>query len=457
MVPVYNEDKEVVNFRYIMSEANKREHMKKRDHFDEVLPAGLASIEDKVNTKPMNREVIDLLKKEWIAFADNEDTRFVEVGPAAKTEAGKEMWSLLPKDTQIAAREAFGADVLYVKDDMANMVLGFRKMMFSNNKFLGRAAPAIRIADKIWQEIIQWERFRIAVLNPVVVFGNMISNIMLLLSQGIPPAYIWRMSQEAIFGMRKYQQQVRERDELANRISTKISLHKSTRADQAQLARLEASLRDNTVNKLVEEGLFTSIVEEFGNDENSTRRKLATKVMDKFGSLTGSQTAMRVGRETWMVPGSETAQLALLATQYGDFVGRYVQFNYQTKIKKVSERQAIHEALDTFIYYNIPQNRILQAMNDYGLLMFTKFFFRIQHIVVRMFKRNPVQASIVLGLGTATDSRVWGENISRYAFANNFTRKFDLWPVEDITSGELMTPTLLKWIPDVFIDMFRSE
>jgi len=253
--------------------------------------------------------------------------------------------------------------------------------------------------------------------------------------------------------MRKYQVELRARNELQQLIKGRQALGKATANQEAALIRLNAALVNNPVSKLVEEGLFTSIVEEFGVDEESTRRKLTTKLLDKVGGFTGTQGAVKVSQEIFMVPGSETAQLALMATQYGDFVGRFVKYNWDTKVKNMDDRTALHESLDTFIYYNVPQNKYLQFLNDNGGMMFTKFFFRIQRIILRTFKRNPVQATVVFGLQGMTESRMTGENIANYAFLHNGLNKFEPTPWTHVTNGDIFFPSIFrwfKWLPDIF-------
>jgi len=503
----------MVDLRYMMSYDEKKTHLKKREMFDEVLPRMMSSIEDKTNTKIINHEAVDLLYDEWLAgrkkdtttadaakvlklkkaiagnqeilqamiangertknsfvaqeisrqskeLADlqkglnSQDTRFVMIGPNVASEEGRELWNLMPKETKLYATAKFGGEVMYIRDDVVNLVLGFRKIAWSNNKFLAPGAPILDPIEKIWLEVMQWARFRIAVLTPKVVIGNMVSNVVLLMSRGIPPNYILRQARRAIIAMRKYQKDLRTRNELELTVAILERDGKSAVKERQQLIRLNQSLETNVVSDMVEEGMFTSIVEEFGKDEDSTRRQLTTRLLDKFGGVTGSNTAVKVMQEAWMVPGSETAQAAMMATQYGDFVGRFIQYKWQTEVKGVEKREAIHDALSTFIYYNIPQNRILQFLNDNGLLMFTKFFFRIQHIVGRVFRQNPVQASLTLGLqNMAADvlsNQTAEENIANYAFLNNLMRKFQITPWEHVTNGDMLIPTILKWIPDVF-------
>jgi hypothetical protein len=456
LVPLYNKDGEMVDFRYMMSYDEKKEHLKKREMFDETLPRMMASIEDKTNTQVINHEAVDLLYEEYMKERKNPtgDVRFVMIGPDVPSDEGKELWNLLPKETKLYATQKFGGEVLYIRDDVVNMVLGFRKIAWSNNKFLGPGAPILDPIEKIWLEVMQWVRFRIAVLTPQVVIGNMVSNAVLLMSRGIPPNYILREARRAIVAMRKYQRDLRTRNELENTVAVLERDGQFAARERQELIRVNQSLATNVVSDMVEEGMFTSIVEEFGMDEDSTRRQLTSKLLDKFGGITGSNTAVKVGQEAWMIPGSETAQAALMATQYGDFVGRFIQYKWQTEVKGVEKREAIHDALSTFIFYNVPQNRILQFLNDNGLLMFTKFFFRIQHIVARVFKENPVQAALtIVGqdfVSTALGSRTAEENIANYAFLQNLARKFQATPWEHVTNGDMLVPTFLKWIPDVF-------
>lgn len=461
MLPVYapkqgpNDKQEPRDYRYVMSYRSRKEHLKQREYLDEVLPHMLANVKDKLGTKTINREGVDMLYEEWLHAQNDPDlaAQFVAVGQNVESEEGREMWALLPMDTKIHVQEVFGSNLMYVRSDAVNLILGFRKMSFANNKWLGRTAPLVRMAEKIWQEIIQWERFRIAVLNPIVVTGNMISNIVLLLMQRIPASYIIRGFIEAVQGMRKYQKDVRERNELQALVNKRQALNEDSHHLEMKLARKEQAILVNPVHNLVDMGLFTSIVEEFGVDENSTRRKLTTKLMEKVGNITGSRTGVRTFQELFMVPGSETGQVALLATQYGDFIGRYVQFNWHTKERGMSEKEAMHQALDNFIFYNVPQNRLLQAFNDNGGLMFTKFFFRIQRVIIKLFAQNPVHATMYMMMqGYLFNGNATSENITNYALLHNFTGKFKLTPWEHFQDGDIFMPMSLEWLKIFYPD-----
>jgi hypothetical protein len=491
---------EVVDWRFTMTHANKAEYLGMQQRIEDVLPRMFGAIEEKVASQEINTDTIGLLYREYQKFGNDPDHRFVYIGHRGKwakhsTELmrktlielqeakksahndgrvdeveklneqikeakavieSKEMWDLMPKATRIRAEKLFGGKFMPVRDEMYNMVFGFRKLAFSNNEWLGRTAPAIRVIERMWQELIGWERFRIAVLEPSVVFGNMVANYFVLWSKGIPASYIWRTANEGIDSMRKYQKLVRESQQLEHRINVAQQLGRPVTGLRRKLAMLRDEIRVNPAHELVEEGLFTSIVEEISPDENSTRRKAVQKVVDSGGRIIAGKNARAVGNltnELFMFPGSNMARLALMGTQYGDFIARYVQMNWDVNVQKKDRDVAIRDALSTFIFYNIPQNKYLQYMNDVGMFMFTKFFFRIQHVALRLFKDSPSRAVGSFVLQSQFRGSVLGDSVGNYAGnLEKLFAKFDPMPLDNMLGGDTFSPMLFEWMTFAFDD-----
>jgi hypothetical protein len=524
MVPIMNAQGEIIDYRYMMTEHTKQSVLKKEDPFDRVLPRMFASITDRANTIDINRDVVHLLLQEYKSLRKDPGTRFVKIAESSD-QAGKEMWRLLPEDMKRNAEAAFGFKGLYVRDDVANLVLGFRKATVSNLKkkeggsLWGKQTPAVRIAEKIWQEIVSLMRIKIAILTPAVVVGNIASNIAMLLSEGIPLSYIRRSVSEAISGMRQYQKDRAQATELMRRIGSAQALGKDTRAMEVKLSQLNADLAANPVGQLVEEGLFTSITADLGVDDDTMRGSLIQKAEDALGDKGGKvgKAAAHIVKEAYMLPGSKGYQAAVAATQYGDFVARYTKYMYDTKVGKpvskfsdaqqvlinklthsieLNERtydalpeqeretsfiaeelvrqrnelervkkggkithvrsekgEAINEALAAFIYYDIPQPKYLQALNDNGLVMFTKFFLRIQSIVARMYSQNPVSAFSVLALQKGMLPQPFSENIMNYGAGDGLTNKFNNplnLPGKVANTLNPAEPALLQWVFNPF-------
>jgi hypothetical protein len=89
-------------------------------------------------------------------------------------------------------------------------------------------------------------------------------------------------------------------------------------------------------------------------------------------------------------------------------------------------------------------------MNDYGFIMFTKFFARIQPVAFNLFRKNPTKAFGVLAVQQALNPAPFQENIGNYMLMQGATRKFEPIPLMHLDRVEPFHPSLLKWIPGLF-------
>ena len=461
MLPIYNEQLGISDYRYPMSEKNKLQVLKKEQPIERVLGRMFASISAKLNSTQINAKLVDLIWREWTALGTGKnkspDHKFVEIGPDVFkldplgnlvkdaddkpiiNKEARDMYNILPEPMRKDLQDRFGGKSFWLRDTIVNTALGFRKQSISNieigpignrKKLFGKHAPVVRQAERIWQEIVQLERIKIAVLTPAVVIGNSVSNTMMLLAQGVSPGYIRKKGAEAIAAMRQYQKDVREADLLELEIGGAKVLNKNTRAMVSKLARLKVRIRHNPVAAMIEAGLFTSITEDLGLDDDNIRGKLLTKTKERLeGRSKAGDIAIKSVQELYMLPGSKGYQAGVAATQYGDFVARYVLFKHQTEVKHIDRTTALNHALFSFIYYDMPQNKSLQYLNDSGLIMFTKFFLRIQSVVARLYTQNPVSAFGVLGVQQLLLPSPFNENIAHYGFGSGLMHKFHLNPV----------------------------
>jgi len=88
------------------------------------------------------------------------------------------------------------------------------------------------------------------------------------------------------------------------------------------------------------------------------------------------------------------------STQYSDFVGRYALYRHETTRKRnpLSKEQALFNASESFVNYDIPLPRLLQYLDDHGLMMFTKFFLSIQRVIVRLMTEKPLEVISTVAL-----------------------------------------------------------
>jgi hypothetical protein len=67
-------------------------------------------------------------------------------------------------------------------------------------------------------------------------------------------------------------------------------------------------------------------------------------------------------------------------TQASDFVARYALIE-GLKNQGKSSKEAMNTAKDAFIIYPDPDSKLMQYLNDIGLVMFTKYLTRIQKVI----------------------------------------------------------------------------
>jgi len=186
----------------------------------------------------------------------------------------------------------------------------------------------------------------------------------------------------------------------------------TTQARQRVLE-LKDSMDRNPVKGLIDEGMFQTILEDVDaeSDDYSYKARLATKLEEATEKV---PQAVKTGAR-WAYLSHDTAAYKLLfkGTQMSDFVARYALYQHLTTRKKdpMDHDTAIQRVADAFINYDVPTHRTLQYLNDTGLVFFTKYYLRIQKVLLALFQEKParglvlaVMESYLSGLPTVLDS-----------------------------------------------------
>jgi hypothetical protein len=93
-------------------------------------------------------------------------------------------------------------------------------------------------------------------------------------------------------------------------------------------------------------------------------------------------------------------QLMSQGTQLSDFVARYTAYQYMTGRKRdpMVKSTAVQFVADAFVNYDIPTHRSMQYLNDMGIIWFTKYYLRIQKVIMHLWRDNPARAMMILGI-----------------------------------------------------------
>ena len=453
MAPVLNEQGNVVKWRYLMSEATKDSVLSRDNRFERVLGMMAGSVFDKETSQEQNKTAMKAIKEQFDLDWVKNPTAYVLVGQESTDKDMKEIWNMLPEKTKKDAEAIFGSKGMVVRNDTLDIMFGYRKAsladMFEKDPklqrslekmfvygmntvlrqsgrirgmsaqeaedYAKRAASIVNKGEKVWQALVAETKDIIVVKTGIVMLGNIYSNMTLLAMNGVPLRSILYHHLVALRSASAYQ---RDMDELGQ-----LKLQRNSGYTQgndkeiaSRIARLENSIDRNPIKELVDSGLMPTIVEDVSLEEDlysypSQFAQSVSKYTDKLNPKVKS-----LAKTLYMSKDTKMYQGLSRVTQLSDFVARYTLYQHNTtKRNPMTKEKAIQDASDSFVNYDIPMHKALQYLDDMGILPFTKYFLRIQKVLLTLMREKPGRVLAVLAMeqyidlgSTVLDGSVWG-------------------------------------------------
>ena len=420
MVPVIGKDLNASGYRYLMREHVKDSVLEKHNNFDAVMGGMAGNNIDKINSKIINDKVVVALHEQFKEdFADKAEI-YVNVGPNSLDKALREKYLMLPEDTKRAINKEWGSNGMMVRKDLVSLVFGqrrasvidmYRKNEEDRNAFERLAVKAtaklldgnfpsyLHKVEDVLKEIVKEGKDIIVTKLGTVTVANFTSNSLLLKMLGVPTKDIIKWQWEATTGIVKYQKDKTELDSLRLELNTDRQgitgggnvTETSMRKKESRIAELEHDLKKNPVHELVEAGVLQSIIEDVEGDDDLFSYK--TSMEEKLSPFTEKVPAsvQTVAKNIYMSHDTKIYKVMNNAVRMSDFVARYALHKHYTSRPNnpLSSRDSINKVVDIFINYDIPTNKILQYMNDLGLVWFTKYAIRVQKVIWETMRDNP--------------------------------------------------------------------
>ena len=438
LAPVVNSEGAPVEWRYLMDEQTKDNILNRTNSFEDVIGALAGSIVDKQSTPEHNRKAVQALFDQFKGDVAENGERYLTVGMNSTDPELREIYKMLPKETRDDIVKIWGTEGMRVKADALDVFFGYRKLSASNMfdkavsdrneveklivftlenilttyasvKFKGdqqkidtyhrRAGMVMRRGERIWQEIVREIKDIIVVRSGSTLLWNIVSNMTLLKVQGVSVSDMVRSHRVAIKGALAWQKDSDELYQLTQQRDSGYIVGNPTELDR-RIVELEDSLARNPVKDLIDGGLMPTIVEDVAADEDvySYKSQLKRYVDEKTKDF--NPTVVSVTKQLLMTKDSKAYQFLHKTTQMSDFVARYTLYQHLTnrKVNPLSKEEALQEASDSFVNYDIPLHRGLQYTDDMGLTPFIKYFFRIQKVLLKTTRENPGRVLLMLAL-----------------------------------------------------------
>ena len=404
LIPSYNDRGEIVSLSYEMSSVGLDTYLERNNDFLDLLGHYAGGTHAGIHNPEHNKKTIDYLIEVFDTSDKSTRGKFVEVSANSPHAKAREYWHSLPREIQMYIEEQTGEQVLYIRNDMLNILFGFSK--YSPSQIFNKSFQDRNVAEKIyagifnaisgqkaqlrsnqvigiWQELISLLKDFEVVRSIDTFVGNILSNIALCMINDFDPL---AMVQD--IGLATESSLAYYRD--SSRIQTielTMANGYSTAALLSEYAELKDSIARNPLKDFIEAGMMPTIVNDvsFAKDEFSYKSGL-TKRLEKVSSRIpgGINTAVK---NVIVSPDTGLYQFLATAIQQSDFVFKYAVYKQELKAGK-SKEEAMRLAREMFIEYDVPTSKGMQFVNDMGVFMYTKFAFRIQRVIAHLIKKR---------------------------------------------------------------------
>lgn len=458
-VPLLDDQGNVVDYRYLMTAEVRDDQLQRNNDFAQLLGNLNAQTFDKRTAVEQNRTVVQALYDHWQEAVQRGEKAFIRIGQDSPDAEGRELWALLPETSRKDIRAIWGGDFMQVPAGQYDLVAGYRKLSAASAfdklndwmpahqrarlspqarreyerdmrnlkqqllvwlardvfRLQGKAALRVRQFEDIWQAIVQEVKDIVVIRSGLTLFWNVVSNLTLLYWQGVPLKDMARHHWTAWRGAVNFRKDSEALFKLENELQMGVA--QDPAEHRRKIRQLEDALSRNPARELIEAGMLPTIVEDVALDGDEYSYRSAAQ--DKLKAWTGwvPEQVRSTAATLYMAPGTVLHKGLSQATQYSDFIARYTLYQHLTQRSKapMSHSEALERISDSFINYDVPSERQMQYLNDMGVFMFTKYYLRIQRVILQQFREKPVRGLLLVlldnylqGMQMIMDSGFWG-------------------------------------------------
>ena len=417
MYPIYNKVGRIVNFRSTMSSDEKHELLDMEVRGTQNLSRSYGTSSTARKTERHNRTILGRLRKDFDEnYVGNED-EYVTIEPDmidameafgiesivekdTEAEGYARMWARLPKSTKEAAAEMFGEPIgggkpgykngkIIVRKDLLMPLFGYDEVTITDmenaNKWSTATRRRAKTFEKAFQDIMQIAKGNIVIKTTDVLIGNITSNAKILGYVGVNPVKGMKL---LLLGRKELERYENDAKELAQLNRQKLS---GLKVSDRRITELEKDLEENSVAPLIEAGLYQSVVEDVSTKTDNNR--VSNWFNTKRDEYIPNETVNTAVQYAFLTEKTKPFQMMLKATQVSDFYFRYAQYHDAIDNKGQTKEQALRDVTDNYINYEAPLNKYIKYGDRMGPFFFITYFTRIQRVVKRIVKKNPVRVT----------------------------------------------------------------
>ena len=403
VVPILDLDGNIVNYRYTIHNSDMEEHSGLNMDIRSVISNTQSHMYLKINGREWNKKMIDYFIK---SYDPKKPNRYVKVGietiSGVKIKHNEEYYDILPQDTKDYLYKATkGKNFIYVDKYLLNDTFGFKDASIANipifhNTNLKYLREKIKLIEKLWKDLIKLLKPGMVIVNGAVLYGNFASNFFVL-SQFMSPVEVYREFRKNWILFDKLNKDLQRKHILDSKVSNGIADSK----DKRELKVLNISISKNRMSYLVENGIVGSIIED-ATISNINDTNLISNKINSYIDKNMNETTKSIIKSLFLTEDSAPFKKAIKIMQYSDVVAKQTYMDYLIKQGK-SKEEAILEADQYFVNYNLNENKYIKYLNDTGAFMFSKFVLGTVKVVLNTIGKSPEKAIRLFGINNIVD------------------------------------------------------
>ena len=429
--PVMNQAGTIVGYSYQIPRAIKEAHLDVDNDFTKVLAAWEGHIAEQTLAKKFNADLLKMMKQQFEDDARQGNAyQYTTISKNSQDEQLAEIWTLMPDDMKAEAKKLFKNGEIKVRKDLLNNAFGYRapsilEMWTRNSKaakqwqgafeqiaetFIGKNAMRyLRLGERGLMELVSAAKNWIIVKSVVVATVNILSNLNHAISLGMNPVRMVKDISIAVLAAEEYRKNEKEIFELMHYLTSGYNASKAEEY-KARISELRDEQARNPVTELIKAGMLPTIAEDLGQqDDYSLMDKLFDKMNGIFDKVPDS--VKKVASEVAISRDSRIYHLLNRGVQYGDFASKYAVYQHLTKYSKtpMDKQSAMNKIRDEFVNYDILPSRTRYYLDAIGLTWFLNYKIRIQKIILRTIRENPVRGLLMMlgsGLPLPSDANL---------------------------------------------------
>jgi len=460
-VPVLDASGEAVDYRNMMTKADKAKFLKQNRDIVDVLAKTIGSVVDKDARSALNDKVTALIERQIKDVYDNPSSKdnqleHVLVGPKHIDPEIRKLFYQLPNSLQRIANSRADKS-LPIPAMLMNVYFGYSQLRATDLPGIKQLPNVVKrilnMVEQIWMDIVKIAKGNVLLKMPAVLVVNVVSNILFAVSTGTNPLELIGQYTRSVKDVHKFMQTHKKSEAAKVELSAYMQMYNTTKFKNRQAikdyndevkrlkdisTRYEKEMEASPVKELFDLGMYQAVIE----DVNMYKLGDTNSVVEGIDGVVGKLPPVVKTPLQWMYLSKETSwyQANQYVLQMSDLVARDVMnrkqkameirqadgkldlpYEYRkahdmlkgkkrivlsgaerTRFFKEAEKSRHVNLLRYFINYNLPNGKGEEYLNRIGVLMFTKYVKRIQRVISDVSLKHPITGTLTLltaGLG----------------------------------------------------------